>query len=57
MQREGTDVKEKARQKVRRRLLNNLGLKLVSVILAVVLWFMVVMISNPKDSVTFPVFL
>ncbi len=53
MQREGTDVKEKARQKVRRRLLNNLGLKLVSVILAVVLWFMVVMISNPKDSVTF----
>lgn len=38
---------------MRRRLLNNLGLKLVSVILAVVLWFMVVMISNPKDSVTF----
>lgn len=36
-----------------KRLLNNLGLKLMSVILAVVLWFLVVMINNPKDSVTF----
>jgi YbbR domain-containing protein len=38
---------------VGKRLLNNLGLKLMSVILAVVLWFLVVMINNPKDSVTF----
>lgn len=53
MQKEGTGAKEKARQKVRKKLLNNLGLKLVSVFLAVVIWFTVVMISNPKDSVTF----
>lgn len=55
MQKEGTGVKEKekARQKVRKKLLNNLGLKLVSVFLAVVIWFAVVMINNPKDSVTF----
>lgn len=38
---------------MRKKLLNNLGLKLVSVFLAVVIWFTVVMISNPKDSVTF----
>ena len=36
-----------------KKLLNNLGLKLVSIFLAVVIWFAVVMISNPKDSVTF----
>ena len=36
-----------------KKLLNNLGLKLMSIILAVVLWFLVVMINNPKDSVTF----
>ena len=53
MQKEGTGVKEKARQKVGKKLLNNLGLKLVSIFLAVVIWFAVVMISNPKDSVTF----
>lgn len=53
MQKEGTGAKEKARQKVRKKLLNNLGLKLVSIFLAVVIWFTVVMISNPKDSVTF----
>ena len=38
---------------MRKRLLNNLGLKLVSVFMAVAIWFTVVMISNPKDSVTF----
>lgn len=38
---------------MRKKLLNNLGLKLVSIFLAVVIWFTVVMISNPKDSVTF----
>lgn len=53
MQKESTGAKEKARQKVRKRLLNNLGLKLVSVFMAVAIWFTVVMISNPKDSVTF----
>ncbi len=53
MQKESTGAKEKAGQKVRKKLLNNLGLKLVSVFLAVVIWFAVVMISNPKDSVTF----
>lgn len=53
MQKEGTGVKEKARQKMGKKLLNNLGLKLVSIFLAVVIWFAVVMISNPKDSVTF----
>ena len=53
MQKESTGAKEKARQKVGKKLLNNLGLKLVSIFLAVVIWFAVVMISNPKDSVTF----
>ena len=53
MRKADTDVKEKIRKRVGKRLLNNLGLKLMSVILAVVLWFLVVMINNPKDSVTF----
>lgn len=53
MQRADTDVKEKVRQKMGKRVLNNLGLKLISVVLAVVVWFLVVMINNPKDSVTF----
>lgn len=38
---------------MRNRLLNNLGLKLVSVLIAVVLWFVVAMVYNPKDSVSF----
>lgn len=38
---------------MRKRILNNLGLKLLSVVLAIVLWFLVVMADNPKDSVTF----
>ena len=53
MQRADTDVKEKIKKRMGKRLLNNLGLKLMSIILAVVVWFLVVMINNPKDSVTF----
>ena len=36
-----------------KRLLNNLVLKLISVMLAVIIWFLVVMINNPKDSTSF----
>lgn len=50
---QGTDALEKGKQKIGKKLLNNLALKLGSVILAVVIWFAVVMLSNPKDSVTF----
>lgn len=56
MRRADTDIKEvraRARQKIGKKLLNNIGLKLISVILAVVIWFFVVIMSNPKDSVTF----
>ena len=38
---------------MRNRLLNNLGLKLTSVIIAIILWFIVAMVYNPKDSVSF----
>lgn len=38
---------------MKRKILNNLGLKLLSIVLAIVLWFLVVMADNPKDSVTF----
>ena len=38
---------------MRRKILNNLGLKLLSVVLAIVFWFLVVMADNPKDSVAF----
>lgn len=38
---------------MRRKILNNLGLKLLSVVLAIVFWFLVVMADNPKDSVSF----
>lgn len=38
---------------MKKRILNNLGLKLLSISLAIVLWFLVVMADNPKDSVTF----
>lgn len=38
---------------MKKRILNNLGLKLISVLLAVVVWFLVVMSNNPKDSVSF----
>lgn len=53
MQKADTGVKEKAKQRVRKRLLNNLGLKLTSVIIAIILWFIVAMVYNPKDSVSF----
>lgn len=38
---------------MKKKLLNNLGLKLLSVMMAVVLWFVVVMTNNPKDTKTF----
>lgn len=38
---------------MKKKILNNLGLKLLSIVLAIVLWFLVVMADNPKDSVTF----
>ena len=38
---------------MRKKILNNLGLKLLSVVLAIVFWFLVVMADNPKDSVSF----
>jgi len=53
MQKANTDAKEKAGKKVKKKLLNNIGLKLMSILIAVVLWFTVVIINNPKDSRTF----
>ena len=38
---------------MKKKLLRNLGLKLLSVMIAVVLWFVVVMTNNPKDTKTF----
>lgn len=38
---------------MKKKLLSNLGLKLLSVLIAVVLWFVVVMTNNPKDTKTF----
>lgn len=38
---------------MRKKILNNLGLKLLSIVLAIVFWFLVVMADNPKDSVSF----
>lgn len=38
---------------MKKKILNNLGLKLLSIVLAIILWFLVVMADNPKDSVTF----
>ena len=38
---------------MRKKLLHNLGLKLASLMLAFVLWFLVVQIEDPKDSVSF----
>lgn len=38
---------------MRKRLFNNWGLKLASLVLAVVTWFLVVMISDPPDTRTF----
>ena len=38
---------------MRKKLVRNLGLKLASLFLAFVLWFLVVQINDPLDSVTF----
>ena len=38
---------------MKKKLLKNLGLKLLSVAIAVVVWFLVVMTNNPKDTRTF----
>ncbi len=38
---------------MRKKLTNNLGLKLASLLLAVVLWFLVVQIEDPQDSASF----
>lgn len=38
---------------MRRKLLSNIGLKLVSVAIAIVLWFAIVIINNPKASRVF----
>lgn len=38
---------------MKKKLLKNLGLKLLSIVIAVVLWFVVVMTNNPKDTKTF----
>ena len=38
---------------MKKKLLKNLGLKLLSVVIAVVVWFLVVMTNNPKDTRTF----
>lgn len=37
-------------KKLKNRLLNNWGLKLISLVLAFLLWFLVVQIGDPKDS-------
>lgn len=39
--------------KLGKKLLNNIGLKLISIIFAVVLWFLVVIADNPKETRTF----
>lgn len=38
---------------MKKKILNNLGLKLISVVIAFVLWFLVVMADNPKASTSF----
>lgn len=38
---------------MKKKILSNLGLKLLSVMIAIVLWFVVVMTNNPKDTKTF----
>ena len=39
-------------QKMRNKLFNNAGLKILSVVLATILWFLVVQIEDPQDSKT-----
>lgn len=53
MQKAYTNGEEKTGRKVKRKILNNLGLKLLSIALAIVFWFLVVIANNPKDSVSF----
>ena len=53
MQKAYTNGEEKTGRRVRKKILNNLGLKLLSIVLAIVFWFLVVMADNPKDSVSF----
>ena len=53
MQKAHTNGEERTGRRVKKRILNNLGLKLLSVVLAIVFWFLVVMADNPKDSVSF----
>lgn len=53
MQKAYTNGEEKTSRKLRKKILNNLGLKLLSVVLAIVFWFLVIMADNPKDSVSF----
>ncbi len=38
---------------MKKKLLKNLGLKLLSIVTAIVVWFVVVMTQNPKDTKTF----
>ena len=40
-------------KKILNRITNNIGLKLISVVIAVVLWLVVVNIDNPQMTVTF----
>lgn len=46
------EIKEQSK-KIRKRLANNLGLKLASLVLAFILWFLVVQINDPTDNKTF----
>lgn len=46
------EIKEQGK-KIGKRLVNNLGLKLASLLLAFVLWFLVVQINDPTDEKTF----
>lgn len=50
MQKADIGGKEKAGKRVRKKLLSNLGLKLVSVVIAIVVWFAIVIMNNPKAS-------
>lgn len=38
---------------MRKKLMHNWGLKLISLLLAFILWFLVIQIENPKDSTSF----
>lgn len=38
---------------MKKKLLNNLGLKLLSVVAAIVVWFVAIMVGNPRESTSF----